>query len=309
MKNDFPKKTQEIEFDALGTHIFVQVVLNNQSVKQAVSDFAEIREIYIQKEKILSRFDQQSELVKINSELGIFHEASGDILYLAKKSLKYYKMSDELFDPRVIDVLEKFGYDKDFKEIDSSTKEDIEIEFTKRKLEDDLIIENGKIKFLAKMDFAGIAKGWITDQVADFLVKKGWENFLVDSGGDMFARGNNLNGEKWNLDIEGIAQEMLSIKISNQGIATSGITRRKWQAGKKTVHHLVNPKKPENFSFDLRTVTAICKNTEEADFWAKVLFLKGLKGGLQLAEKEKIKAFFLDYNGNFYITPGTQIGQ
>jgi len=293
------------KFGVLGTEIEIQVVIDENERGGAWNNLLEAKDIYQSKEKVLSRFDSKSELSKLNANLGKFFKVSDDILYLSKKALEYYNISDGIFDPRILDALEKIGYDRDFKNIQSGGS-DGNISDLNGDLADDLIVDGRNIKFEKKMDFAGIAKGYITDEVAKFLKEKGWKNFLVDSGGDMYASGTNINGRKWALNVEGIDENNLLIRISDQGIATSGITRRKWKTGEKRVHHLINPKKPNDFYFDLKTVTAICENAEMADFWAKVLFLGGIKKGLLLAEEKGIEAIFLDYNGNFHITSGAR---
>jgi thiamine biosynthesis lipoprotein len=153
------------------------------------------------------------------------------------------------------------------------------------------------------MDFSGIAKGYITDRGVLFLRKRGWKNFLLDSGGDMFAVGTDQFREKWKIGLEGISEKQFFLDIQNQAVATSGVTRRKWEKNKKRYHHIINPKNPCEFSFDLRSVTVIEETTEKADVLAKVLFLMNKKEGLEFSRAKKIKSFFLDYRGNLYLSP------
>lgn len=93
------------------------------------------------------------------------------------------------------------------------------------------------------------------------------------------------------------------LEISNRGIATSGISRKKWTIGGKKFHHLVNPKNPDYYSYELRSVSVIAKNTEEADGRAKTLVLMGKCAGLEFAKKNRISAIFFDYRGNIFISP------
>ncbi|EKE10805.1 MAG: thiamine biosynthesis lipoprotein [uncultured bacterium] len=164
-------------------------------------------------------------------------------------------------------------------------------------------IEGGRILLLERVDFSGIAKGWITDRVADFLLGRGWKNFVVDSGGDMYFSGLNEKLEKWTVDIAGIPFEKLTLGFLNKAIATSGIGKRKWENGGGRFHHLINPKDPEDFSFDLKSVTVIADSVEEADVWAKTLFLMGKEKGIVYARKNSIGSIFLDYRGNAGISP------
>jgi len=302
------KPAEKINFRALGTGIYAEIVFGaNEEKERAKTDLKTLENLYCAKQKIFCRFSPESELSQLNKSLNKFNGASQDILYLAERALFYNQASGELYDPRVIEILEKIGYQEDFRKADFS-KVKIPANFDKieRDLSEDLKIKNSKIFFTRRMDFSGIAKGYITDCAAKFLKKQGWKNFLIDSGGDIFAAGKNVEEEKWRIEIESIPKEKLMLEISERGIATSGISRKKWQIGEKKFHHLVNPKNPNEFSFELRTVTVIEKNAENADGRAKVLVLLGKRKGLEFAKKNKIAAVFLDYKGNIFASPAAK---
>jgi len=291
-------------FRALGTEINIQIAIETKKRKVADETLRETKKLFEAKQKIFDRFDPESEISRLNRSLGEFQPASEDLLYLAQRALYYNKISGGLYDPRIIEILEKIGYNSDFRKRDFSKVElPPRLETFAGSLKKDLLIENGQVLFEKRMDFSGIAKGYITDQAAAFLKKRGWKNFLIDSGGDIFAGGKNPEGEKWTVSIEGIPEEKLMLEINERGIATSGISRKKWEIGGKKVHHLVHPKNPNEFSFEIRTVSVIEKNTEQADGRAKVLVLLGKEKGLEFANKNKIAAIFLDYRGNIFISP------
>jgi thiamine biosynthesis lipoprotein len=295
----------EKEFKALGTDIYFQLVCDESLKEKARQNLMAAQAFYFLAEKIFSRFDGNSELSRLNQNLGKFLKVSPHFLAVARKIIDWHNLSEGIFDPRVIGVLEKFGYVKDFKQIefffDAIPKNDV-FGIMTNDLADDLIIRDGEILFNQRMDFAGIAKGYITDMAGEMLRSAGFENFLLDSGGDMLAKGVDSRGEDWKIDIEGIAVEKILLVLRNEAVATSGIGKRKWQSGEKRFHHLIDPKNPENFSFDLQSVTIIAKTAEEADFWAKVLFLKGKVDGKKLALENKLKAIFLDYRSNVWVS-------
>lgn len=292
------------EFRALGTEIEIFLVIDREkNIEDAKDILEEIKKIYQDKEKILSRFSKESELSKLNSSLGIFKNSSSDILHLAQKSLEYYKESEGYFDPRILEILENVGYEKDFKTNFFPQKE-IEKDkiFSKNKLTEDLKIEGEQVCFGRRMDFSGIAKGYITDFISQHLENSGWQNFLVDSGGDIFAKGKDEQKEKWGIEIEGITKEKIILSLEDSAVATSGITRKKWEMGGEKYHHLINPLHPYDFSFDLKSVTVMAEICERADVFAKVLYLMGQKRGMEYAKEKKIPAIFLDYRGNMYVS-------
>jgi FAD:protein FMN transferase len=165
-----------------------------------------------------------------------------------------------------------------------------------------LKIKKNKVLFNRRMDFSGIAKGYITDKAAEFLKNRGFQNFLIDSGGDMNASGTDEDKNPWSISIEGIDENKLNFNLSGKGIATSGITRKKWEKNGQKFHHLINPKNPQEFLFDLKTVTVVSENTERSDVWAKVLFLMGKEKGLKYSDENNIASAFLDYRGSMYLS-------
>ncbi|MFA6184330.1 MAG: FAD:protein FMN transferase [Parcubacteria group bacterium] len=284
----------EKEFKALGTDIYLQLVSEEFDIHKAERDFLKVVDIYKRQEKLLSRFDKDSELSKINYNLGKFVQVSRDIVYLAEKSLEYYDKSRGIFDLRILEKLEAIGYRRDFRQNKFEENKSFQKKLFDKNLKNDLIIKNNEVKFLKKMDFSGIAKGYITDRIADFLILQRWDNFLVDSGGDMYAKGKNKNKEKWGIALEESRNENKTlIEISDEAVATSGNTRKFWEIDGKKFHHLINPINSDKFDFDLKSVTVIAKNTLEADVMAKVLFLLGIEKGFKFANKNKIKSIFL----------------
>ncbi len=292
-----------VSFDALGTEIDLQIVVKREDAESARLDLLEAQKKYDAFTKIFSRFDEQSELSKLNAELNVFNDVSGEIFEIAEHCLRFNEQTSGIFDPRIIDTLEDVGYANDFKRgnftvIKKSTEKD-----RLTHLREDLKIRDGKVMFNARMDFSGIAKGFITDKISEFLSERGWKNFLVDSGGDMHFAGKNQMREDWKIDIEGISSEKMTLSLSEMAVATSGISRRKWEVNGEKFHHLINPKNREQFLFDLKTVTVIADSTEKADVWAKTLFLLGKSEGISLAKKKLIPAVFLGYDGGAWISP------
>ncbi len=305
MSNSLQKSN--LDFRAMGTDVSVEIIVV-QSVSQVeVQKVQEkIKEIFAENEKIFSRFQKDSELSKINNSVGKEIAVSEKMLDVLQLCLKFYKISGGYFDPRIIENLEKIGYDKDFKtnDLNNLVGREIKLETLKTDLQEDLILNSEHKTVLVKkrVDTTGIAKGYTVDEVARYLRSQHLENFVVDAGGDMFASGADEEGQVWKIGVEGTDDNRIMLLLDNAGIATSGISRKRWRIGEKKVHHLINPKDPDNFSYDIKTVTVIDKETVEADGRAKVLVLMGRENGLKFADENDIKALFLDYKGNVYLS-------
>lgn len=289
------------EFRALGTDIWVQVVLSDRTSRASVREASGLRSkleaVYARFEKIFSRFDPDSDLSHCNGKLGEWCPVPDELADVARRSIEWHRRSHGYFDPRILEHLESAGYAKSFFTIDFSKLRRRPLPLPPAgRFEDSVAIQPGSIRLMAPMDFAGIAKGYITDRVADFLRAKGLRDFLLDSGGDMRAEGHDETGNDWLIDLEHARQDV-SLRLSDRSVATSGITRRQWHVGGMRFHHLINPREPDRFSFDLLSVTVVGPDTETADIQAKTLFLMGQDEGLACADRHGTQAIFLSKDG------------
>ena len=299
----FPCFAQK-DFKSLGTDISIMVATwSEDEYLRAIADLDELSGLYAKYMHIFSRFDAESELSDLNRNLGVSKQCSDEMREVANQVLKYWEKTEGIYDPRVLSKMESIGYVHDFHSSVFESQDSREGEFFAKNLREDLDIRENEVTFHSKMDFSGIVKGHITDRVRKALLEKGWKNFLVDSGGDMYMGGNELSGEPWKIAIEGISEHSIMFSLSEKAIATSGISRRKWEIDGKRYHHLIHPQKSDTFDFSLKSVTVIADTTEEADVWAKVLFLKGIDEGMIYAKGHGIAALFLPYQGSARISP------
>lgn len=291
---------KKIQFKCLGTTIKIILVGTSSRDQKKLEDAGQkLKECFYSYQDRLSRFEKSSEICAINQNLGKWISVSPEIKHLVNKSLEFYRASNGIFDPRVIGILEKLGYDRDFSAVESGTfadekdKEDISCD-----LKEDLEIKEGNIRAKKRVDFTGLAKGYIVDQATKLVRQSGIENFLIDAGGDMFAKGKNKLQNHWHIAVEGYPEEKLMLVLCDGGIATTGISRKRWLIGDVEVHHLINAKDPSKFDFDLKSVTVVSSDSETADGWAKILFILGRERGIELAEERNVAALFLDKKRN-----------
>lgn len=291
----------------MGTEVQIDLILKNENEKERGNmALKKVQKIFAEQEKIFSRFNPESELSQINRSLGKKINISEPMKEVLALCLKFNRIMRGYFDPRVMESLEKIGYDKDFQShnLNDEAAALPKLENSDKKLEEELVLdcEENTVLVSRRIDTTGIAKGFAVDKAAKYLKEAGWKNFLVDAGGDMSAAGDSQDDRGWSIGVEGLENNSVQIRLQNEGIATSGISRKRWLRGGKKVHHLINPKNPEEFSHDLKTVTVVAQETVEADGRAKSLFLMGREEGLKFANEEGIKCLFLDYKNNIYVS-------
>lgn len=291
----------KIDFRAMGTDISIEV---NSDIVDTEIKLKKAQNIFNTNEEIFSRFKPTSELNLLNQNLNQEIKISTKMFEILEFCLEYHNKSQGIFDPRIINNLEKIGYNKDFNSHNlnqNTTSQTLEI--FHQPLDQELILNKENITAIIKhkIDTTGLVKGYTVDEVVRYLKENDLTDFIVDAGGDMFAK-TSTDNPGWIIDVEGATDKNLNIKLANLAIATSGISRKKWQISNQTVHHLINPTSPNYFSEDIISVTTIAAKTIEADYLAKTIFIMGQKNGYEFAQKNNLPVLFLLKNGQTLLT-------
>lgn len=276
-----------VEGLALGT--FVQVKCEPTITPAEVTEI--IANIDREAKESMSIFDDSSLISKINSnkcdsldrhirfniELAArYHELSNGYYDITIKPLSsawgFVQKAEKLSEPNIDSLLEIVGFDK------------IRID------ENRIVKSDSRIQ----LDLNSIAKGYVVDLVAEELMKRGVDNYMVNIGGEIRCMGENNAGHDWSIGIEtpyegNFEQNAIEkiIPVSNCAVATSGNYRRFYTTdnGLKVCHTL-NPKTGYSVLSNLLSVTVIASTCAEADAAATMFMAMGSENGaLELAQR------------------------
>lgn len=310
MKND--RRITE-KFRVMGTDVVVDLIVDRENQDVGKYSVQKIRSFFENMQKKFSRFDLSSELSYVNMHVGAFVHISPEFLTVLQEAIVYHHRTRGTFDPRIHDALICAGYDRDFHahDLNVSTRYQLPCKSQTDQmnpLRDDVMIDHlhSMVMITKRIDLTGIVKGWTVDHAKDLIDHVIVKGCVIDAGGDMWVAGRDENEKQWLIGIEDISDEKFLMKIDGEGVATSGVTRRQWVSGGEKRHHLINPRNHAEFLFDISTVTVVSQTVTDADIWAKVLFLKGVKKGLAYANAHAIKAIFVDHDHNLYISQYAQ---
>jgi len=165
-----------------------------------------------------------------------------------------------------------------------------------------IIIDNKVVKANPNMtlDFNAVAQGYTTDLICKFLEIKGIESYLVDVGGEIFAKGTKPNGEMWTIGIEKPAENFdseravqIKLKIKDKGIVTSGNYRKYIEKDGIRYSHSINPKTGYPVEHSLLSATVIADNASWADCLATICMLVGKEKASKLLEGQGVEAYFI----------------
>ena len=147
------------------------------------------------------------------------------------------------------------------------------------------------------VDLAAIAKGYGVDAIAALLEKQGFENYMVEIGGEVRAHGVNVRGVAWRIGVERPQDEGQSIErvisVADVGVATSGDYRNFYMVDGKRLSHTIDPRTGRPIAHHLASVTVVDPACARADALATALMVLGPDEGAALADRLGIRALFL----------------
>jgi thiamine biosynthesis lipoprotein len=305
---------KEIKNEIMATDLFI--CIHDEKPKEEIEkDLNYSIKILKDTEQRFSRFLPNNELSKFNNSSEKI-QISDDLILMLEKALFFNKFTNQTFDISILQNLIKEGYNTSKKEGFFNPKSDSPTLTLNSSLSsnsnnpslNDLNL-NKQEKTASKptdlkIDLGGIAKGYAVDKVSQFLKEK-YSNFIVDVGGDIYASGIDLknNYQYWAIDIENPLLTNMSsdtLIVSNQGIATSGVNRRKWTKDGIQKNHIIDPKTGKSISNNILSVTVISDTTTESDILAKSLLIMGIEEGIKFSEEKKIAAYFIDNKLNIF---------
>ena len=279
---------------AMGTQI--ELVLDAQPSAIGFCALAAAEADLRRLERLLSRFDPDSELARLNVRgtmvVGL------ELLEVVELALAARERTSGSFDPTVHDALVAAGYDRTFAQLPVRSAPplaptrcagDIRVHPETSTIE----LEPG-----VRLDLGGIAKGYAADRAAAILAEAG--PCLVDAGGDIAVQ-----GRPWPIGVE-TASSTLTLELSEGGLATSGRDRRHWTCGGEEQHHLIDPATGRPAKSDLLRVTVADGSAAEAEVHAKALFLAGAEAAHEQANENAIPAVLVTADGRTLLAGGIE---
>jgi len=160
-----------------------------------------------------------------------------------------------------------------------------------------------------KLDLGAVAKGYAADEVIRIIAKHGIQRAIVDLGGNVYAYGDKAPGTDWTIGIRDPETQqgnaIISIKVKNKSVVTSGIYERFFEENGKKYHHILNTKTGYPEDNELMSVSIITSVSILADALSTSTFLLGTEKGLSLIEKtSNTEAIFIDKNKKIRVSSG-----
>jgi len=279
----------------LGTTVEIKLPSRHSALFSAC--FSELARI----EAAYSRFLPNSKLSSLNSNLGVWQDATDEMLFLVSKAEEFRAKSDGNFDITLKSRLEELGYGPKCPSLKKSQKPaPFRLpDFFPRAIKVDL--KKRKILLRKEIEFGGLGKGFALDKVSELLEKNGVHHYYINAGGDIYAK-QGAGEPPWEILLEhpGDPSRAIGKVLLNWGsIAGSAPNRRRWGE----CHHLLNAKTglPAKGA---KAIFAIAKTGMEADAYATALFTAGFEDGIRLSKNLPVEILIISDNNKMYQSNG-----
>ncbi len=285
---DFTEKS----FISMDTVITEKIYGENSSVF-----IAPVFNIVTGLDETINRFDEDSEVYRLNSE-GKTSDKS--VLQIINSVKKVSDDVDGAFDITVGELSDLWSIGKENEKIPTEKEITGVLENIDYK---DIRIENGTVYYQGgKIDLGAVGKGFACDLIKTYLSANGVKGAVVSVGGSILAYGDyNKKGDKWSIAIRHprTENEFLGIINLDEGfVSTSGDYERYFESSGKRYHHIFDARTGMPASSGLVTVTVVAESGILSDALSTACFIVGAEKGKDLIEKYGASAIFVDEEMN-----------
>jgi FAD:protein FMN transferase len=231
----------------------------------------------------MNPYDEGSDVSLLNRAAGKAVRAHEDVLELIRRSQGFWQQTGGAFDVTVAPLsrLWKEGARKGQLPSYSEIADAIKLVGADR-IE---IFADGLVRFAdpaMALDLNGDAQGFAADEAARVLRGAGLKDFLVDTGGEIFASGRNCEGRKWQVGISdpNDPKSMIEVvEVSDAAVSTSGDYEKYFEIKGEKLSHIIDPLTGYPVK-GAASVTVIAPTATEADAYSTALCVMGVEKGI-----------------------------
>lgn len=296
----------ELSGATMGTYWRVTVAAS-MSPEQKAQMHASIVQVLAAVDQAMSHWRTDSEVSTFNrTEVGQWLSVSEPLWQLLQRSRQLSRQTHSAFDITIGELVNLWGFGPDESGARPPAMAEVEraLQLTGwQKLQ----LRPGQARRINgfSLDLSAIAKGYAVDHVSAQLLQLGYQNHLVDIGGELKVAGSRY-GQAWQLaiakpEIHSQSQPPLMLQRVQQAdegeplwaLATSGDYRNfyRWQG--ERYPHLLNPQTGMPVHHTLTSVSVAMPSCADADALATALLVMGAEKAMHWAEEHEIAALLI----------------
>lgn len=257
-------------------------------------------------ELVFSRTDPRSELYQLNH--GQSTTVSGELAKVIQSGLRYSNLSQGAFDittGALSDLWQFTAPDPVVPDTQSVDEALSHVDWRAVTVEGNTVtMPEGTV-----IDLGGIAKGYIADQVAEYLQEEGVTSAIINLGGNLYCLGSKPDGSDFQVGIQYPYQQenvsIATVEIHDLSVVTSGIYQRYFEVDGQLYHHILDTETGYPVDNELLSVTILCPSSTDADALTTACFALGLDEGMALVDSlPNVYAIFITNDFALHFSSG-----
>ncbi|MEJ2598637.1 MAG: FAD:protein FMN transferase [Anaerolineales bacterium] len=261
----------------MGTVIDITLVAESDEAGQTAlhTAFSEMERLT----HIFNYRETDSQLGQLNQN-GKLDQAAVELIGMLEQAKHFSEISNGAFDITVLPALEALqnGHPITQAHLDLIDYRNVEIQAQ-------------QIKFRIpgmRITLDGIAKGRVVDGGVAALKNLGYENILVEAGGDLLANGAHPDGNLWKIGVVNPrpttgSQWLTAFRVNDRAVATSGDYMHTFTSDYR-LNHIIDPRTGLSPA-ELSSTTVIASSVAQADALATTLMVLGVADGMSLVRR------------------------
>ena len=252
----------------------------------------------------MNPFNEKSIIYKVNNNIPV--EVDDWFIKVFNESQKISIQTDGAFDITCAPLINLWGFGFDKSVAPTQTAIDSVKQF----------VGYNKIRLINRtvekddprviLNTSAIAKGYACDVIAEMFEYYGVANYMIEIGGEVYAKGINPGGVCWKIEISKPEDDNTGKTLKRQevvnlcqgGMATSGNYRNYYTKDGKKYSHIINPKTGYPSEQSVLSVSVITNECMLSDAYATAFMVLGVETTDSLASKIDGLAYYLIYDNN-----------
>lgn len=264
-------------------------------------------------EHLFSTTLEGSDIWKINHAGGKPVNVSDDTISLIQIALYYSELSGGLVDLTVLPLSELWNFGS---EGSAHIPSDTDIKEAVSHIDYHMVRIDGNSVTLsdpkAAIDLGFIAKGYIADQLKEYLVNHGVESACISLGGNLITIGSKPDKQPYHIGIQkpfaAEGEIITAIDVMDSSVVSSGIYERYFYEDGVLYHHLLDTSSGYPADKNIAGVTILASSSVDADALSTTCFFLGLDRGMELIESlDNTEVLFITNDGNLISSDGFPI--
>ena len=291
----------------------VTVSLYDSRDQELLSDCIGLCDQY---EKIFSRTDEDSELYQLNHRLLPLKEGttntyqvSEPLAELLSLALSYSRDTDGAFDAAIAPLTSLWDFTSENPRVPAAA----DIQNAVEKCSCEGVSIDGRLITLSSPDTAfdlgAIAKGYIADQMKEYLLSHGVKSAVINLGGNILCIGEKAADTPFKIGIQkpfaDRSETIAVMEIADKSVVSSGVYERYFEQDGKLYHHILDSKTGYPCDNGLISVTIISDRSVDGDALSTSCFALGLEKGREYLESlGSVQGVFITEDYEIHYTEG-----